>query len=232
MMTPPAPVAKGIAIKANMTFGNILTDDLGKTLYFFANDFAGKNSCTGGCISAWPIFYIENMTIGAGLNQADFAEITNADGKKQITYKNWPLYYYVGDMKADEVTGDKANMVWYVAKPDYSLMIANNPAEPGGKYLVAPKGRVLYTFNVDGVGVSNCTGGCITTWPAFLNTNGIVPSILSAGDMSVITRTGETAQQSAYKGKPLYYFSLDTAPGDEMGQGVAGKWFKVNEDRF
>src|ERR1700741_2767330 len=95
-----APENKGIDIANNSRFGTILTDDLGKTLYFFSNDSGTTSTCVNCCVDAWPIFYVSNPTVAAGLESKDFAEITRLDGKKQTTYKGWPLYYYVGDAKA------------------------------------------------------------------------------------------------------------------------------------
>ncbi len=45
------------------------------------------------------------------------------------------------------------------------------------------------------------------------------PSDLAPGDFTAFTRA-DGAQQSAYKGHPLYYFVGDTAPGETNGRGV------------
>jgi len=226
------PVAQGVAIKSNSTFGNILTDDLGQALYFFSSDYAGANTCYGGCATDWPVFYVSNISLGSGLDQTDFSEITNANGAKQTTYKGWPLYYYLEDKKEGDVLGDKVGNFWYVAKPDYSVMVSYNPAT-GKKYLVAPKGKTLYIYDNDANGVSNCTGSCITTWPAFANTNMIVPSLLSASDFGLITRTSDATHQSTYKGRPLYYYSLDQVRGDVRGHGLSnGAWLELDDTRF
>jgi predicted lipoprotein with Yx(FWY)xxD motif len=47
----------------------------------------------------------------------DFGTITREDGKKQTTYKGMPLYYFAGDKKAGDVTGQGMGKVWYVANP-------------------------------------------------------------------------------------------------------------------
>jgi predicted lipoprotein with Yx(FWY)xxD motif len=36
-----------------------------------------------------------------------------------------------------------------------------------GSILVAANGMTLYTSNADTAGVSNCTGQCLVTWPAY-----------------------------------------------------------------
>ncbi len=76
-----------------------LTDSLGRTLYAFANDKKNLNKYTKEDFSnnpTWPLF---NATIGeipSALNKADFSTIT-VFGRKQLTYKGWPLYYFGND---------------------------------------------------------------------------------------------------------------------------------------
>jgi len=43
--------------------------------------------------------------------------ITRDDGKKQWAYKGKPLYFWVGDTKVGDKTGDGVNKVWQLAKP-------------------------------------------------------------------------------------------------------------------
>ncbi len=89
----PAPT--GINLTSHSTLGSILTDNKGQTLYFFSQDANGQSSCTSGCTSAWPVFHTAGTpVVGTGLADADFGELTRADGTKQTTFKGWPLYYF------------------------------------------------------------------------------------------------------------------------------------------
>lgn len=107
---------------ANQSVGgtetNYLTDAAGKTLYFFNNDVANQSNCSGGCLTNWPEFYQENIVVPSGVNVSDFGTITRADGKKQTTYKQKPLYYYITDTQKGNTNGQAVNNVWFVAKPD------------------------------------------------------------------------------------------------------------------
>ena len=89
-----------------------------------------------------------------------------------------------------------------------------------GSYLVGANGMSLYTFDNDSVGVSNCTGSCAGLWPPYITPS--VPTNLPTG-ISTITRSDGTIQYT-YKGRPLYYYSGDTQPGDINGDGVGGIW--------
>lgn len=82
-------------------------------------------------------------------------------------------------------------------------------------------GRTLYIFDKDTPGKSNCTGGCLTAWPAFV----AKPNAKPEGDFDLVTSNG--TPQWAFKGKPLYYFAGDASPGDRNGDGSGGTWHVV-----
>jgi len=91
-----------------------------------------------------------------------------------------------------------------------------------GTLLVATGNQMtLYTFDKDvaGSGVSNCTGGCLTTWPALTVAAGDTPTGGAGvtGTLGTITRADNGALQVTYNGLPLYFFANDKAPGDTNG---------------
>ncbi len=101
--------------------------------------------------------------------------------------------------------------------------------DPTGKFLVAPDGRTVYVFDQDPVGTttSACTSsaGCDVTWPAFIVGSGGKATAGSGVTGAVTTITGEDGHtQVTYKGRPLYEYSGDTAPGQTTGDGVDGTW--------
>jgi predicted lipoprotein with Yx(FWY)xxD motif len=246
-----------VQIANNATLGKILTDKDGKTLYFFSRDTKGNSVCSGQCVTAWPVFHSENITVGEGLVAADFTTITRPDGEKQTAYKGFPLYYFNMDANAGEINGEKANNVWYAAKPDYSLFYAQaqlvgadgksymanytlaNYAEGTGEtpYLIDADGRTVYAFRNDKNGINNYTANAQNpaVWPIFHRdlSSLVVPSILNKADFAEIT-VG-TAKQLTYKGWPLYYFAGNaTIAGDTRGDtrgvsvGQPGLWPIVN----
>jgi len=96
------------------SLGKILVDSKGRTLYLFEADKPNMSNCSGACLSIWPAYMSKsNATAGSGVDAAKIG--TTADG--QVTYSGHPLYYYAGDQKAGDTTGqglDQFGAKWYV----------------------------------------------------------------------------------------------------------------------
>ncbi len=211
--------------------GTILMDAQGKTLYYFANDIpaSGASSCSGQCAEVWPVFSVDTIKVSPPLDQADFGSITRADGMKQTTYYGWPLYYYQADAKAGDANGENVLKTWFVIKPDESVLISHTPAL--GLYLTDTSGKTLYVFTKDTAMTSTCTGTCPAKWPPFSANPVTAPSVLNPADFSAVTRA-DGMNQTAFMGRPLYYFSGDTKPGDANGQGFNNLWYVANVSGF
>ena len=233
--SPQMQVQKEIVLQTNNTLGNYLVDKQNRTLYFFSNDPNGQDNCTGGCQAFWPIFNVDNLTpdqIGSGLNFSDFGSVTAPGGKKQLAYKGWPLYYFAPLVNGANVQeapgqtqGEGVNGVWFVAKPDYSIMIVNaqllghdgknyksDYTEGLGTttYFTDGKGVTLYTFKFDSLNKNKFTMPDFSNnavWPIYETSNVVVPSILDKTKFAAITVFGRT--QLTYQGWPLYYFGQD-----------------------
>ena len=220
-----AATVENIKLAAS-ALGQILVDSAGRTLYFFTRDSKADTSfCNGNCPNVWPIFYNQKITPGDGLEAAHFGEITRGDGKKQTTYKGWPLYYYSQDAAAGETKGEGFNGIWFVAKPDYQLMLMNNqlvgndgvaynsqyqPGNENVQYFVDAQGRTLYIFSRDAFEKNNFTRadfGNDAVWPVYSEMEGAIASTLDKALFSIIDIHGR--KQLAYKGWPLYYFGAD-----------------------
>ena len=238
-----------VKITNNTKFGKILTDSKGMSLYFFSKDTKDTSECLDGCLDVWPIFYEENLTVDSGLNLSDFSTITRSDGLKQTTFMGWPLYYFASDGVSGDTNGDKVNNVWYIAKPDYSLMyVVSQLVGADGKnyksdytegdqatfYITDINGQTLYTFIKDTENSNNFTEDDFSNngvWPiAEINLDKL-PSILDANDFNTIDVFGRT--QQTYKGRPMYYFGQDNVRGDNKGVSVpvpGGIWPIANTE--
>ena len=236
-----------VKLKTSPELGKYLTDKDGKTLYIFSNDANGKNNCTGGCVGAWPVFSGGAPTqanLDEGLSEADFGVITTDAGKQQITYKGWPLYYFSPKNvpePANSITGDGAGDVWFVAKPDYTVMVVNNQLtgkdgkkyksdykEGEGKttYLTDGNGRALYAFKNDKANKNNFSkeGEESKAWIVYESDQMVIPSKLDKSLFGTIDVFGK--KQLTYNGWPLYYF------GDDEGMMGSNKGVSVPKPGF
>jgi predicted lipoprotein with Yx(FWY)xxD motif len=102
-------------IKTDVTKGKYLTDFAGMTLYVFDKDTTpNESSCYGACAKAWP-FYTSGATAQKQL-PAHIAMIVRTDGSKQFAWDGKPLYYYAGDAKPGDLTGDGIGGIWHIVK--------------------------------------------------------------------------------------------------------------------
>ena len=88
----------------------------------------------------------------------------------------------------------------------------------GTVLVAASNSHTVYTFGSDTPGVSNCNGGCATTWPPLTIASGTTPTGGPGvtGQLGTITRA-DGSLQVTYKGLPLYFFHSDTKAGDTKG---------------
>jgi predicted lipoprotein with Yx(FWY)xxD motif len=228
-------IPKQVQLQTSPTLGTYLADKDGRTLYMFASDANGQPSCSGACEAVWPAFNVDNFAdanIDTTLKRADFTVVTTAAGKKQLTYKGWPLYYHAPAVNgtntlenAGVTTGDGIGGIWFIAKPDYSIMFANaqlvghngknyksDYTEGDGKtiYFTDANGLTLYGFRNDKNNKNNYTRADFSNnpiWPIYETDKIVVPSVLDKTLFSVIDVFGK--KQLTYKGWPLYYFGQD-----------------------
>jgi predicted lipoprotein with Yx(FWY)xxD motif len=114
------------------TYGMILTDSNGMTLYIFTKDTPNVSNCSGQCLVAWPPLLV---TAGAP-TKADgisgtLGTITLPDGTTQVTYNDMPLYYWAGDAQAGDATGYAVNNVWFTVHPDAPMVVVSDQAVQG-----------------------------------------------------------------------------------------------------
>jgi len=129
----PAGVRAGEAmtpsptLKARTTrFGKILFAGNGRALYGFTRDRRNSPSrCYGDCAAAWPVYFAKGtLKAGAGVKQALLGTVKRRDGRRQVTYNGWPLYYYAheqaGEVKCQNVKTHGGT--WLVVRPSGTLV--------------------------------------------------------------------------------------------------------------
>ena len=229
-----------VQVANNPTLGPILVAPNGMTLYTFNNDQPGVSNCVGQCLELWPAYTVDAT---ASLEPAPgvpgtISVIVQADGLLHVTYDDRPLYFYSSDSAPGDVNGQGVGNVWFVvpvevaAQPVVSEYLLDVGVHPElGSILTASNGMTLYTFANDAPSASNCVGQCVALWPPY--TVDAAANMTAApgisGTISTIIRS-DGLTQTVLDGKPLYFYSGDTEPGDATGQGVGNVWFTVPLD--
>jgi predicted lipoprotein with Yx(FWY)xxD motif len=116
--TSGAGTAVGVA---GSNLGRILVDGHGHTLYLFAKDRNGKSACSGACAAYWPALIASGKPHAvAGAKASLLGTIRRADGRRQVTYRNHPLYRFSGDTSKGLTTGQGLGDFggkWWVVSP-------------------------------------------------------------------------------------------------------------------
>jgi predicted lipoprotein with Yx(FWY)xxD motif len=97
----------------------------------------------------------------------------------------------------------------------------------GVTVLTNAEGFTLYWFVPDTATRSDCDASCARRWPPV--TGPVTAGQGVPGAIGAITRPGGSVQ-ATYDGHPLYTASLDTAPGQAMGNGIdsgGGVWHEM-----
>jgi predicted lipoprotein with Yx(FWY)xxD motif len=117
----PATAAATIATASDAKLGQILVDGKGITLYLFVADTGSKSTCYTSCAQVWPPVLTNGAPqAGTGAQASLLGTTTRTDGTIQVTYSGHPLYYFAGDKKPGDATGqgiDNFGGLWWVISP-------------------------------------------------------------------------------------------------------------------
>ena len=116
-----APNSVGVAYKPSI--GLYMTNGSGFTLYFRSTDTpnSGTTTCTTNeCEASWPVFYQSSLNLPPGLGSLQFSTITAYNTTKITTYDGYPLFYWVGDTKAGDTTGQGVSGFYVATLPTLS----------------------------------------------------------------------------------------------------------------
>jgi predicted lipoprotein with Yx(FWY)xxD motif len=135
-----ALAASAVAVAAQAAGDNALTavhserhgayvaDAENRPLYMFTADTKGadgkpaESDCYDACTEAWPPLLAEDVAlVGQELKEELVGTIERKDGKTQITYGGWPLYYFVEDHGGKNAAGQDVfgfGGDWYLVSPD------------------------------------------------------------------------------------------------------------------
>jgi predicted lipoprotein with Yx(FWY)xxD motif len=119
-------LGQGTLTVRSTRFGRVLFDGRGRVLYGFTRDRRGGPSrCYGECAAAWPVYFAKGTTsAGAGVAKSLIGTTRRRDGRRQVTYNGWPLYFYAhegpGEVRCQNV--DEFGGLWLVVRPNGKLV--------------------------------------------------------------------------------------------------------------
>jgi predicted lipoprotein with Yx(FWY)xxD motif len=98
---------RGTVVKLGPTkLGRILVDSHGRTLYIWAHDKRRRSTCYGKCARAWPPLVTRGKPKAVmGARSVLLGTSLRRDGRRQLTYRGHPLYYFSLDRKAGQIVG-------------------------------------------------------------------------------------------------------------------------------
>jgi predicted lipoprotein with Yx(FWY)xxD motif len=99
-----------LQVANNPTYGPILVNGTGLTLYTLASESDGKIICKDDCLGFWPPVLISpgssTPSIGPGVT-GTIGTVTRPDGTIQATRNLFPLYTFSGDGKPGDTSGNR-----------------------------------------------------------------------------------------------------------------------------
>ncbi|MBE2320779.1 hypothetical protein DVA67_032770 [Solirubrobacter sp. CPCC 204708] len=102
-------------------FGPMLWGPKRQAIYVFQRDRFKQTRCYGECAEAWPPVYTTGKPVaGTGARESLLGTIRRRDGRRQVTYRGRPLYYYAhedaGQVRCHNV--DLNGGLWWVIGAD------------------------------------------------------------------------------------------------------------------
>ncbi len=102
-------------------FGTMLWGPRRQAIYVFERDGKNRSRCYGDCAAAWPPVYTTGTPVaGRGVRKSLLGVTRRRDGRRQVTYRGRPLYYYAheggGEVRCHNVFLNGGN--WWVIGSD------------------------------------------------------------------------------------------------------------------
>lgn len=108
---------------ASTSFGDVLVDSEGRSLYAFESDVDGTPTCADACADAWPAAVVDGkLTVAEDLDESLFAAVPALEGGQQLKVGVWPLYRFAGDAAPGDVNGQGSGGVWFLVDGDGKLV--------------------------------------------------------------------------------------------------------------
>jgi predicted lipoprotein with Yx(FWY)xxD motif len=230
--TPPGitliDVTKLVDASANQYLWRRIGDAVGKPVYTFDQDEAGRPTCVGECAKDFVPFPAPKGAVA----YSDWSIINRDDGVRQWAYQGKPLYYYTGtDPEGEPETINISS----IGAEDPRFMDPGSDVfspKPGWKRAAyTPELSTAAPAEVELASLATANGygfvDAISKKPTYVLKNPprdptkwapiYAPSLgVTVGNFTIIEREDGT-KQWAYKGVPLYSFNGDYSTSDMNG---------------
>jgi predicted lipoprotein with Yx(FWY)xxD motif len=113
-LPPPSTAALTVEVATSGTFGPVLVDSNGMTLYRDTAERGGTVACTGSCARVYRPLAPRPGLRQPPLLRGHLGTLTRPDGTVQVTYDGWPLYSCSGDHAPGDTNGTGGH--WQVIK--------------------------------------------------------------------------------------------------------------------
>lgn len=111
-----------IEIRTAEPYGEHLTAQEGHAVYLFSGDRENESICYDACAVAWPPVVTEGEPVaGEGVDEDKLGTTARKDGSTQVTFSGSPLYYFIQDDAAGNVSGQGSTGfggAWHLVGPD------------------------------------------------------------------------------------------------------------------
>lgn len=194
----------------------------------FQLDCTALNTAANGtpCTTPWvPLAASGPLVARRGVRQGALGTVTR-DGVTQVTYHGRPLYTFVKDTAyhpvGEDVTAFKG-VFWLdspTGAPDAGQAKVGLQVSPAGTVLSTPTAngtRSVYQLTFDPNRDTTCISSCTAIWPPLLSTRRPIAMAGTDQHLLGLIRRPDGARQVTYKGRPLYMFAFDLAPGAPSG---------------
>jgi len=123
--------ARTVTVRARPVphLGKVLVNSQGYVLYVFAPDGHRAVTCTAACLGSWPPLMLPSggtLAAGAGVDSMLLGSDPDPEVGRVVTYNNWPLYTYAGDVAPGQASGQDIDLnggEWYVIRPSGQPLI-------------------------------------------------------------------------------------------------------------
>ncbi len=134
------------------SYGEVLTDSAGYTLYVLSTESSGKLHCTSvTCLKLWPALEVaKNTKVTGGTGVKGKISHVVRGAKWQVTYNGWPVYTFIKDSHPGQAYGEGIHAfggVWYAVRASATSNAATpikKAASSGTTTTTAPSGGYGY----------------------------------------------------------------------------------------